>query len=123
MSKKLICVIFVFAVLLLSTLAIAQDVGEDDAKNTNSELKTFVYIASIVAAGLAIGLGVHGPGVGMGQAVRGAMEGMARNPQQYGKLLGTLMIGLAIIESLAIYALIVALIVLFANPFVEGMGF
>ncbi len=122
MTKKLVCVIIVLSMILVSSIAIAQNHGEDQAKDTNSQLTTFIYIASIVAACLAIGLGVHGPGVGMGQAVRGAMEGIARNPQQYGKLLGTLMIGLAIIESLAIYALIVALIVLFANPFILGIG-
>ncbi|TCK03956.1 ATP synthase F0 subunit C [Phorcysia thermohydrogeniphila] len=72
---------------------------------------------SAIGAGLAIGPAAGGAGAGQGQAVRGACEGMARNPQMAGKLTTTMFIGLAIIEALAIYGLVIALILLYANPF------
>ena len=83
---------------------------------------TLYFALSVLGAGLAIGLGACGTGVGMGSAVRGALEGAARNPDTYGRLLTTMMIGLAMIESLAIYALVIALILLYANPFAKLFG-
>jgi len=67
-----------------------------------------------------MGIGVIGPGIGMGHAVKGALDGTSRNPGIYGKLLTTMMIGLAMIESLAIYALVIALIILYANPYKDA---
>ena len=52
----------------------------------------------------------------MGHAIKGALDGTSRNPGVYGKLLTTMMIGLAMIESLCIYALVVSLILLYAYP-------
>ncbi|MCL4456748.1 MAG: ATP synthase F0 subunit C [Nitrospirae bacterium] len=72
---------------------------------------------AVLGCGLAIGLAGLGTGIGMGVGLRGATEGVARNPGASGKITTTLIIGLAMIESLAIYALVVVLIVLFANPF------
>ena len=69
-----------------------------------------------IGAGLAIGIGTLGPGIGQGRAAGSALEGMARNPGMSGKLLSTMIIGLALMESLAIYALVVALILLFVVP-------
>jgi F-type H+-transporting ATPase subunit c len=71
----------------------------------------------VIAAGIGMGLGAIGTGIGQGFAVKGAVEGISRNPSASGKILTSMMIGLAMIESLAIYALVVALIILFANPF------
>jgi F-type H+-transporting ATPase subunit c len=71
----------------------------------------------VFAAGIGMGLGAVGTGIGQGMAVKGAVEGVARNPGASGKILTTMMIGLAMIESLAIYALVVCLIILFANPY------
>ena len=73
----------------------------------------------MMAAGLGMGLGSIGTGIGQGIAVRAACEGVARNPGASGKILTTMMIGLAMIESLAIYVFVVAMIILFANPFTE----
>ena len=75
--------------------------------------------ACVIAAGLAMGLGAVGPGIGGGMAVGGAVEGVSRNPGASGKILTTMMIGFAMIESIAIYALVVALIILYANPYKE----
>jgi len=74
--------------------------------------------ALFIAAGIGMGLGAFGPGIGQGNAVRGAVEGIARNPGASGKILTTMLVGLAMMESLAIYALVIALILLFANPFI-----
>ncbi|MEW5746012.1 MAG: ATP synthase F0 subunit C [Nitrospirota bacterium] len=70
----------------------------------------------VLGLGLAIGLAALGTGIGQGLGLKGAAEGVARNPGASGKITTTLIIGLAMIESLAIYALVVVLIVLFVNP-------
>ncbi|MES0398127.1 MAG: ATP synthase F0 subunit C, partial [Syntrophobacteria bacterium] len=62
-------------------------------------------------------LGSFGTGIGQGLAIKSAVEGVARNPGASGKILTTMMIGLAMIESLAIYVFVVSMIILFANPF------
>ena len=69
-----------------------------------------------LGAGLAIGLAGLGCGIGQGLGLRSAVEGVARNPEASGKVTVTLLIGLALIESLCIYALVVALILIFAHP-------
>lgn len=73
----------------------------------------------MVAAGIGMGLGSIGTGIGQGIAIKAACEGVARNPGASGKILTTMMIGLAMIESLAIYVFVVSMIILFANPFTE----
>ncbi len=73
----------------------------------------------VLAAGLGMGIGSIGTGLGQGMAIKSACEGVARNPGASGKILTTMMIGLAMIESLAIYVFVVAMIILFANPFTE----
>ncbi|MFO7753554.1 MAG: ATP synthase F0 subunit C [Desulfobacteraceae bacterium] len=74
------------------------------------------FIASVWAAGIAIGVAAFGCGIGMGFGVNGAVNGIARNPESSGKVTVTLLIGLALIESLCIYALVIALILIFAHP-------
>ncbi|MDR2353004.1 MAG: ATP synthase F0 subunit C [Deltaproteobacteria bacterium] len=73
-----------------------------------------------IAAGIGIGLGVLGPGVGQGLTMLGALTGMARNPETTGTLRVYMLIGLALIESLAIYALVVALILIYAFPYLNS---
>ncbi|MEA3363302.1 MAG: ATP synthase F0 subunit C [Thermodesulfobacteriota bacterium] len=73
----------------------------------------------VMAAGIGMGLGAIGTGIGQGHAIQGACEGVARNPGASGKILTTMMIGLAMVESLAIYVFVVAMIILFANPFTD----
>jgi F-type H+-transporting ATPase subunit c len=73
----------------------------------------------VIAAGIGMGLGAVGTGLGQGIAIKGAVEGVARNPGASGKILTTMMIGLAMVESLAIYVFVVAMIILFANPFTK----
>ncbi|HKK54218.1 MAG TPA: ATP synthase F0 subunit C [Patescibacteria group bacterium] len=66
-----------------------------------------------LAAGLAIGLGALGPGIGEGIAASKALEAIGRNPEASGKVTPLMFVAMAIIESTAIYALVVALIILF----------
>ena len=73
----------------------------------------------MMAAGLGMGLGSVGTGIGQGIAIKAACEGVARNPGASGKILTTMMIGLAMVESLAIYVFVVSMIILFANPFTD----
>ena len=58
----------------------------------------------------------------MDHILNGATNAVGRNPEAQGKILLTMMVGLAMIESLAIYALVVALIVLYANPLIKLIG-
>jgi F-type H+-transporting ATPase subunit c len=83
-------------------------------------------IASVVAttswaAAIGMGLAAGACGIGQGMGLKGACEGTARNPEAGGKITVTLILGLAFIESLAIYALVVALILLFANPLIGNV--
>jgi F-type H+-transporting ATPase subunit c len=78
-----------------------------------------IAIASIAAAALAVGFGAIGPGLGEGRAVAAAMDAIARQPEAAGTISRTLFVGLAMIETMAIYCLVVALLVLYANPFVK----
>lgn len=80
------------------------------------------FTAVAIASAIGMAIAAAGTGLGQGNAIRGAVEGIARNPGASGKILSTLLIGLAMIESLAIYALVIALILLFANPFIKFLG-
>ena len=75
------------------------------------------FTMCMLAAGFGMAIGAFGTGIGQGMAVARAVEGVSRNPGASGKILTTMMIGLAMIESLAIYVLVVCLIILFANPY------
>jgi len=79
--------------------------------------KAWLYIISALASALGIGIATIGPGIGQGSAVARAMEAIGRNPEAQGKVMLTLLIGLAFIESLVLYALIVSLVLLFGDPF------
>jgi F-type H+-transporting ATPase subunit c len=67
-----------------------------------------------LAAALAIGIGAIGPGIGQGMIAAKAMEAIGRNPEASGKIIPPMFIGLAIVESLAIYALVISFIILFS---------
>jgi F-type H+-transporting ATPase subunit c len=75
-----------------------------------------ILLGCVIAAGFGIGIAAFGCGIGQGMAVKGAVEGLARNPEASGKLTVTMLIGLAMIESLCIYALVISLILIYASP-------
>jgi len=73
---------------------------------------------SVIAAAIAVSFGAIGPALAEGKAVAAAMEAIARQPEAAGVLSRTLFVGLAMIETMAIYCLVIALLLLFANPFI-----
>jgi F-type H+-transporting ATPase subunit c len=81
--------------------------------------KTLFAIGAMIVAGLTMALGALGPAFGQGRAVDSALDAIARQPDASDRISRTLFIGLAMIESLAIYCLVIALILLLANPFME----
>jgi F-type H+-transporting ATPase subunit c len=76
-------------------------------------------LVSILAAAIAVSFGAIGPALAEGRAVAAAMDAIARQPEAAGVLSRTLFVGLAMIETMAIYCLVVALLVLFTNPFIH----
>lgn len=78
---------------------------------------TLVALVSTVTAGLTIAIGSIGPALGEGRALAEALRSIAQQPDEAGSINRTLFVGLAMIESTAIYCLVVALILVFANPF------
>lgn len=80
---------------------------------------TWFTLASTAASVLAIAIGVLGPALAMGKAISSALDALARQPEGETSIMRTLFIGLAMIESLAIYVLVIVLIVLFRNPLLE----
>lgn len=76
-----------------------------------------VAIASIITGGLTIMIGSLGPAFSEGRAVAQALEAIAQQPDEAGTITRTLFVGLAMIESTAIYCFVVTLILIFANPF------
>ncbi|HUV20779.1 MAG TPA: F0F1 ATP synthase subunit C [Gammaproteobacteria bacterium] len=78
---------------------------------------TTIAIASIVTAGITTGLGAMGPALAEGRAVAAALSSLAQQPDASATITRTLFVGLAMIESTAIYCFVVSMILIFANPF------
>ncbi len=106
MRKALLTVLNTVALVALASVAFASDVDPG--------------VASLTALATALGMGIAAGacGIAQGMGLKAACEGTARNPEAGGKITVTLILGLAFVESLAIYALVVNLILLFANPFI-----
>lgn len=81
------------------------------------DLISLVAVASIVTAGLTITIGSIGPALGEARAVAQALAAIAQQPDEAGTISRTLFVGLAMIESTAIYCFVVTMILIFANPF------
>jgi len=113
---SLVSVLSVLMVLGFVGLALAADGDVEKGGHMG-----FLMAASVLAAGLAVGIAASGCGVGMGHCAKGCLDATARNPELAGKFTVTMFIGLALIESLTIYALVIALIVLYANPMLPAL--
>ena len=83
-----------------------------------TDMSTFT-MASTVASIIGIAIGVMLPAIAMGWAISRAMDALSRQPEAEKAIMRTLFIGLAMIESLAIYVLVIVLIILFRNPLLE----
>lgn len=76
-----------------------------------------IAIASIVIAGLTMAIGSIGPAIGEAWAISKALGAIAQQPDEAGTITRTLFVGLAMIESVAIYCFVISIILIFANPF------
>ncbi|MBE9167151.1 F0F1 ATP synthase subunit C [Pleurocapsales cyanobacterium LEGE 06147] len=76
-----------------------------------------VAIVSITIAGLTIAIGAVGPAIGEGIALANAMRALAQQPDKANTITRTLFVGMALVESTAIYCFVVSMILIFANPF------
>jgi F-type H+-transporting ATPase subunit c len=78
---------------------------------------SLIGMASIITAGITIAIGSVGPALGEGRAVAQALAAIAQQPDESGTITRTLFVGLAMIESTAIYCFVISMILIFANPF------
>lgn len=99
--KKLLALSSAFATFLFTLSAFAQETGA--ASNTYD-----AQLASALGAGIAIGLGALGGALGQGRVAAAALDGIARNPGADAKIRTPMILGLALIESLVLYALLIA---------------
>jgi F-type H+-transporting ATPase subunit c len=106
-TQKIISLLTFFGILLISAISFAQGEGGNAVKE---EGLARAYGEIALAAGLAIGIAALGGGIGQGRAAAAALDGIARNPGAAGQIRGPMILGLALIESLVIYALIIALL-------------
>jgi len=79
--------------------------------------ESIVALASIVSAAICIAVGSVGPALGEGRALAQALQSIAQQPDEAGTITRTLFVGLAMVESTAIYCFVVSMILIFANPF------
>lgn len=111
MRKSTAILLMVFGLTLIASAAFAAEAAAPEA----GKLAFFGTVAA--ASAIGIGIAALGTGIGMGLGIGRAVEGIARNPEASGKIMTTMIVGLALIESLAIYTLVVVMILLFVNPF------
>ena len=78
---------------------------------------SIVAVVSIAAAALCMAIGSIAPAIGEGRAIAQALSSMAQQPDESGTISRTLFIGLAMVESIAIYCFVISIILIFANPF------
>ena len=78
---------------------------------------TWIGLASVISAGITIGIGSVGPALGEGRALAQALASIAQQPDEAATIPRTLFVGMAMVESTAIYCFVISLILIFANPF------
>ncbi|MDR0622307.1 MAG: ATP synthase F0 subunit C [Deltaproteobacteria bacterium] len=110
MKKTAVFLLTALCATLVSAVALAAD---GDA--TVTALNTVSAIATVAGIGMAIA--ILGPSISQGLAIFASTAGIARNPEAAGTIRVTMIIGLALIESLAIYALVIELLILYAFPY------
>ncbi|MGD0843383.1 MAG: ATP synthase F0 subunit C [Geobacteraceae bacterium] len=79
---------------------------------------TVIVAVSTFSAALAVAMGGYGPARGLGEALSKALDAIARQPEATAQITRTLFVGMALIESIVIYAFVISLIILFANPLI-----
>ncbi len=109
MRKAFITTLSTVAMVLVASVAFAAEGAPT--------IDAFGLGLTCLAAALGMGIAAAGCGIGQGMGLKAACDGTARNPEASGKIMVTLILGLAFVESLAIYALVINLLLLVANPF------
>ena len=105
--KRTILILLLLGMFIGVSCGIAM--AAEEAKGLDSQVKAMIALAS----GLGIGIAAFGGALGQGKAVAAALEGIGRNPGASGKILTPMILGLAMIESLVIYSLVVSLLLFF----------
>lgn len=108
-KKRFIGVLTTGLVLGTASMALA---GDDSAAAAG----LWIFFGIAIACGFGIGVAALGTGLAMGNAISAALLGTARNPEASSKIMTTMIIGLALIESLCIYALVICFILVFKIP-------
>ena len=120
-GKQIIAILGVIIILLGVSMAFLSVQGKADTAN-DALIATEESVAAVeasdtgskaLAAGIAIGLAALGGAIGMGMAISRSSEGISRQPEAEGKIRTTLMLGLVFIETAIIYALVVAILIIF----------
>ena len=106
--KKLFSVLMLLGIFMVFFCGAAM-AAEEAAKGLDSQVKAMIALAS----GIGIGIAAFGGALGQGKAIASALDGIGRNPGASGKILTPMIIGLAMIESLVIYSLVVSLLLFF----------
>lgn len=121
--KRFMLILALLVVLLPVGSAFAAD-GEGDAKPDESAAAAKANFYATVAMACMFGMAIAAFGAAIGQSLTAqkALDGVARQPEASGKLQVQMILALVFIETLAIYTLVVALILLFANPFSGMVG-
>jgi F-type H+-transporting ATPase subunit c len=125
MNKKLLFVLMVCMLVGSIFIYAAEDqkAAAENAKvekqETQGEMSILFFAIISGASVIGLGLAAIGGGIGQGIAVSKAVEGIARQPEAAGKIQTLLFIGLAFIESIVIYVLVIVLILLYADPFIK----
>jgi F-type H+-transporting ATPase subunit c len=105
--KKTLVILGLLSIFIGFSVSVAM--AAEGAAGLDPQVKAMIALAS----GLGIGIAAFGGGLGQGRAVASALDGIARNPGAAGKILTPMIIGLAMIESLVIYSLVVSLLLFF----------
>jgi len=119
MGKHLKSITFCLMILGLLLVSASVVMASEAAGSAPNYEKAIVIGCSLLATGFAIGVGALGPGLGMGQATSGSANAVGRNPDASGKILLTMLVGMAMTESIMIYALVISLVMLYANPLMK----
>ena len=108
--------------LAIAIAAMALPAGAFAATEPATANGALFFSCVVIAAGIGLGVAAFGGALGQGMLAGRAMEAMARQPEMASKLQTAMLLGLAFVESLTIYALLISFILLFVNPFTKFFG-
>ena len=113
MSRRTLCAMSI-AVLVLG-MASSAFASDGSAQATG----LWIFFGIAIATAFVLGVAAFGTGIGMGNAINGGLQGIARNPEASGKIMTTMILGLALVEALCLYAFVIALFLYFKLPSFE----